>query len=316
MEFAKKALLVFVSGLGALLLTEILLQTYVTHVARQGKLFQTAVDTGWATIPNYHLVRRNAAGLNWTIDTDAGGLRNLPAKGHPSHTLLILGDSFAFGEGVNIEDRFDRHLGDALPAFRFINTGTMGFGTDQEYVIGRRYFGSLGEGDAVLLLFYINDFFDVLRRRFALRSKPYFERRGGELVLRAPELGFREWLRDRSYLAALLGRAVEPRQNDHWDFAESANIVREVMGRMRREIGAGVRLVLAYHGSTPEFDMPKSFTGAMFCGLADVCIDLNSALTPGRAHFLPDGHWTAEGHARVGSLLAAELGDARNSAAQ
>jgi len=49
---------------------------------------------------------------------------------------LILGDSLSFGEGIDIKDRFDVRMLSFLPATRVINTGTMGYGTDQECALG------------------------------------------------------------------------------------------------------------------------------------------------------------------------------------
>jgi hypothetical protein len=88
---------------------------------------------------------------------------------------LVLGDSLAFGEGVEIKDRFDVKLRSALPGTRIINTGTMGYGTDQEYLVFQNWKHLLEPGDVVLIVLNESDYFDVLRRRFLGRAKPYVE---------------------------------------------------------------------------------------------------------------------------------------------
>jgi hypothetical protein len=216
-------------------------------------------------------------------------------------------DSFAFGEGVNIDDRFDSTVARAMPDARIINTGTMGFGTDQEYVIAKPYLSALKEGDTVIVLFYQNDFFDVLRRRFALRSRPYFERQGDRFLLKLPGSTWRDWLRDQSYIASLVGRLLEPPASSHWNFAKASSIIGEVLNLLRQQMQAGVILVIAHHGRNSELALPKELSGANFCGLADVCIDIDPVLVSAADDFLPDGHWSAKGHAAVGRLLAQKL---------
>jgi hypothetical protein len=92
------------------------------------------------------------------------------------YKILILGDSLSFGEGVDIKDRFDVKMLPSLPGARIINTGTMGYGTDQEYVTFQNWKHLLESGDTVLIMLNASDYFDVLRRRFAGRAKPYVEK--------------------------------------------------------------------------------------------------------------------------------------------
>ena len=79
----------------------------------------------------------------------------------------------SFGEGIDIKDRFDVKMLSSLPSARVINTGTMGYGTDQEYVAFQNWKHILEPGDTVLIVLNQSDYFDVLRRRFFGRAKPY-----------------------------------------------------------------------------------------------------------------------------------------------
>ncbi len=88
--------------------------------------------------------------------------------------VLIVGDSFAFGEGVNIDDRFDLIIRRQNPAVSIVNVGVMGYGTDQQMIAARPYLRTLRADDILIVLTHQSDFFDILRRKFSGRSKPWF----------------------------------------------------------------------------------------------------------------------------------------------
>jgi hypothetical protein len=122
---------------------------------------------GWSNAPNLLTKRVNAAGNEWTIRTDQNGQRLIEQNPRsPRNKILILGDSLSFGEGVDIEYRFDVQMLSSLPGTAVVNTGTMGYGPDQEYVAFQNWKQILGTGDAVLIVLNESDYFDVLRRRF------------------------------------------------------------------------------------------------------------------------------------------------------
>lgn len=292
----------------AILLVEFSLQIYVNVVAERGKLFRPNKITGWSTLGNLKISRLNAAGKNWFIETGENGQRVVPVSSTKySSTLLILGDSFAFGEGVDIEDRFDLVLSKELGGIQIINTGTMGYGTDQQYLSSHRYLEQLQSGDVVLVLFYQNDFYDVLRRRSSLRAKPVFKLADQELVLVPPKITWREYTRDKSYLMSILGRFWEPTQSDHWDFELANEILEYLFSKIGSELPENVSSILAYHGETGDFYIPEKYSGANFCIFFDRCIDLDEHLFGHSEFFLPDGHWTKEGHSIVGKAISSEL---------
>jgi lysophospholipase L1-like esterase len=110
------------------------------------------IDDGFATI--------NSLGLR-------GREVTLPRpKDH--FRLVVLGDSIAFGWGVDDDDTFcsrlEQMLADKVPGRKVevVNTGVSGYDTEQEAALFER-FGARLQPDLVLVAFYYNDLFPYLR---------------------------------------------------------------------------------------------------------------------------------------------------------
>lgn len=311
MRWIAKLSIVLTFVVVALVLAEGALQLYVTKIGGQGRMFSVDQTVGWRPLPMLKLTWLNAAGQEWRIETDKNGQRILDAPAHPKRTILILGDSFAFGEGVDIEDRFDQKIRAAISDAHIINTGVMGFGTDQQYLAARPFFWDLTSNDMVLVMFNRTDFFDVQRRRFTQRSKPYFEKAASGYELRGPKISMFDIARERSYLARLLARAIEPSEEPieivRLDDRKATEIIQSILVRIRLEIPRGVPIVLAYNGDRSDHVLAKEYSGAQFCNLVDLCIDLDVPLARSPTSFLPDGHWSAHGNAAAGDAIAKGL---------
>lgn len=302
-----RALLAIGAMLTILILEELALRGYQAYVARQPALIRLDHLTGWSHIPRLSATRINSSGRVWHIETDELGHRILAQRNAERPKLLILGDSFAFGEGVDIEDRFDsKMIGWGLP-WHVINTGVMGFGTDQEYAVLTQWRKMLRAGDMVLLLFYQNDFYDVLRTRSSLRAKPYLVWSPEGALIRPPDIGWMDHAREWFYLAALVGRALEPWTMGSIDIERSVMTIRSIIAKLKQELPAGVELSLAFHGAHDDFGVVIEQSGQSFCDLVDVCINLDKVLEGDRSNYLADRHWSANGHASVARLLLSRL---------
>lgn len=287
---------------------EAALRLYASYVTKRDRLFRSDAQTGWSNEPNLLTTRVNAAGEKWVIRTDQNGQRLIEQNPRARHKILILGDSLSFGEGIDIEDRFDVKMLSSLLGARVINTGTMGYGTDQEYVAFRNWKHVLDTGDTILIVLNQSDYFDVLRRRFFGRAKPYFEKVDGSYVLRPPQIGLLERWSDWSRLASVIARFIESTVPESLDPSQSIEIIRFILGRIREEAPRGVRVVLAHQG-TRDFLEPKlGLSSTVFCQFANVCIDLDNVLAD-PVHLLPDGHWSRSGHQAVAQALLTALRD-------
>lgn len=282
---------------------EAALRIYASYIGKPARLFRSDLQTGWSNAPNLRTTLINAAGEEWSIKTDENGQRLISQHPGATSKILILGDSLSFGEGIDIKERFDVKLLSFLPSARVINTGTMGYGTDQEFVAFRNWKHVLEPGDTVLILLNESDYLDVLRRRFIGWAKPYFETFHGSLVLRPPSIRLLERWSDWSLAARVAARFFgESSGEQNSDLGQSIEIIRFILGRIRDESPSGVRVVLAHQG-TRDFLGPKlNLSSTIFCKFADACIDLDDALSD-PIHLLPDGHWSASGHTAVAQAL-------------
>ncbi|MGH6898439.1 MAG: hypothetical protein ACREJ5_18120 [Geminicoccaceae bacterium] len=309
------ALLVVLSlalGLAAL---EAAGQVFVTAIAKRGKLFQPDLELGWSLLPNLDLVRSNANGDPWHIATDAAGIRGPSAWPDDGRTrLLVLGDSFAFGEGVALAARFDTLLQERIPDLAIVNLGVMGYGPDQQFIRARPWKPTLRRGDVLLLLTYGNDFYDLARTRHGGRSKPWIEESDGRFLEHKPAIDAFDLLRDRSYVYTLLTRSLARLSTSErtdqrlktvgelyrkWVLQEAGDLVRR-----------GVAVVIVHHGDT-VFELPFDVE-AMFertCVAVSGCLALDGDLAghPRDEVFLEDGHWAAGGHRIAAEQIAAYL---------
>lgn len=194
-RFALKAGLVLAGLILGLLLSEVIFRLVPVSGYDPGEmdagLIQYDERLGWRHQSNW-------SGMHHHIDftagyhTDPRGFRKTgqPAKGAP---VLVLGDSFTFGIGVQDQETFSARLQERLPQQRFLNAGVIGYSTDQELL----YLDNLLLGlksDSILLVVYLgNDLIDNLRRIpiQAQRQKPFFVLEDGkELMLKNSPVPF------------------------------------------------------------------------------------------------------------------------------
>lgn len=113
-------------------------------------------------------------GYFWHHRTDRRGFRNPPEAQDTS--LLVLGDSFVYGHGVEEEETLTAYLRSehGRPAY---NMGRQGHCLYQQYVLLRLYTERF-QPDDVALIVYFNDFHDLTVYRTAeqIRTRPEVDR--------------------------------------------------------------------------------------------------------------------------------------------
>jgi hypothetical protein len=148
---------------------------------------------GWSLDPRAHMVTDvTERGFPTHIDVNALGLREHEVaveKPRGRRRVLIVGDSFVFGSGLEADERFSALLDAALPAgFEVINAGIPGWGNDQELLFYETVLRPL-DADVVVLTFTGSN--DVVNNALAGAlieggTKPRFALAGDSLVLTPP----------------------------------------------------------------------------------------------------------------------------------
>ena len=155
-------------------------------------IFEHDDEIGWKLAPN---VDASLSALEYAIRvrTDAMGLRT---SGHSDtwrsvpRRVLVSGDSFAFGWGVEGDEMLSARLQDGLAArgvqTAVLTAGVPGYSTDQHYLLWRRLEPQLGP-EAVVLLLSDNDpppdNASSASMDGAIYSKPFFHVTNGALEL-------------------------------------------------------------------------------------------------------------------------------------
>ena len=91
-----------------------------------------------------------------TVTTNSLGFRSKELEvGKP--VIALLGDSIAFGYGVENDETLGANLSMLIPSYTILNTGTPGYNIRQERALYQEKIKEL-DPDALILVFYWNDF--------------------------------------------------------------------------------------------------------------------------------------------------------------
>ncbi len=173
------------SLLVGLLLGEVLLSWIKPQLYRRPRVWQFDRELGWAHIPRASgwLVKPEFE-VEYHINAD--GLRDRKYKREKAaqiYRLLVFGDSFAEGWGVQLEESVSKQLEKmgqgtgGKAGFEVINFGVAGYGTDQEMLLFQKL-GQFYQPDRVLVFFYANDLLNnALPRGIGAErgNKPFFK---------------------------------------------------------------------------------------------------------------------------------------------
>lgn len=265
---------------------------------------------GWRYVPDV-AVRHTTDEFDVAVRIGANGFREQASLPSRSPDVLVFGDSFGFGWGVEASETFSARLEGEL-GIAVWNLSVSGYSVDQELLLFRERARFLPQDVAcapklVLVLSCGNDLLEALTDRAYGKGKPRFVLAHGELEL--TNVPVREgWLERHSRLWRSLAKSVYERRKPEYTPAENEagrDLVARMLATFAREARAlGARFVVV----TTE----DRWLGARLDGLGVEHFDLERELAAAAARgdaitFPRDGHWTAAGHALVARLLAREL---------
>jgi lysophospholipase L1-like esterase len=146
----------------------LLVPEYLTSPHPQGMYISDQVR-GYALAPDFHASLKSPE-FQTSISTNSQGLREreLGPKAPGTFRVLVLGDSFVFGQGVDAELAFPRLLESELAKYRpdiktqVINAGVPGYGTDQEFALLQELGWSYSPDLVIVNMFAGNDVNDNL----------------------------------------------------------------------------------------------------------------------------------------------------------
>ena len=269
-------------------------------------------ELGWAHRRGFEaLFSRREFSTHVRISPD--GLRDAsyPLDRTDAQRLLVLGDSFGWGYGIEREDRFDEILELRHGNWEIINASVSGYGTDQQLIYLRTR-GLAYRPDVVLLLLYRNDFANNSAAVQYYTNKPYFVLQDNQLKLQNTPVP-RPYLTQRvaRWIGGtyLIGRAMQGAirltrsfyGNDlksrsqgptETSFLLTRRIVDEIH-TVSRSIGADFVLVSVPMDAAPRDALAEQARQSGFSYLP-----LDKAFQIGGAGLvLPnDGHWNERGH--------------------
>ena len=293
------------------------------HLTQHTRGVQYHPQYGWRGIPNVSKVgpqwgrkqpgRTTSNGwrdTEWTRDKPPGTRR-----------ILCLGDSFTFGVLVDYGERFTEQLEQILPGTEVLNLGATAYGTDQELRVLEEEGLSYRPDIVVVTAFLGNDLEDIrYEKRFGW-PKPRYRLNAGELELIEPEWSLGIALRSSFYLGEIAARALDrfrPRSVFAQDVeaAEAPELfvaLTQRMAALSRQHDAHFLVVLVYSQYRREKGGPNEREREVLERLEAAgihaldTIDLFTYRWKADDDYARDGHWNAQGHAKLARALEAEL---------
>jgi len=231
--------------------------------------------------------------------------------------MLVLGDSFGWGFGVEHHERFSEILESRHPDWEIINASVSGYGTGQQWL----YLSERGiqyRPDVVLLLFYENDYGDIVDNEVCRYYKPYFLMGEGGLELRNVPVPTstikqrlerfvygRTWLYSKLY-ALLAAEDPNPYRWAPGKFVVTVEILKR-MDALCREKGARFTVV-----SVPMVDPKRREFLEKVCkahGILHLALDHDFSRVRERTTFPSDRHWSRIGHRHAAKFIERFLGE-------
>jgi hypothetical protein len=206
---------------------------------------------GWALKAN---VRDVAVGDGKRLNSNARGLRGRRDHAYekPAGTtrIVVLGDSFTFGEDVDDTETYSAQLEALLPGVEVLNLGVHGYGHDQMLIYLREE--GLKYNPDVVLLGFLSD--DMERNVLGFRdyAKPRFVLEGGALVLRgSPVPPPEETMAAEAWRSRFVDLLSLLRSRYRWRSGRTSEETRDVSLALLDEIArvsaaAGARPAFAY----------------------------------------------------------------------
>jgi hypothetical protein len=249
-------------------------------------------------------------------------------------SVLHVGDSMVFGQGVNEEDTFVARLAALRPGEDEINAAIPGTAPDEYVVMMRHWLDHAAVQQVVLYLFEGNDFSGLDTRHACTGWQPLFSYAPDGVSLRpratallkgrqllagpVPQVvtSLAPWSRIAGHVVALMSdfqrRDLEVEEADEVRLEHLRLLLESARQTLAaRHIALAVVYLPGNHGAGKPYDSPHRMIDvvrSLGIPLADATGVIDAARTQGQSLFGPDGsHFNPTGHALLATWLAEEL---------
>jgi hypothetical protein len=296
---------------------------------------------GYALRPRLD-VRYETEDFSTRVTTNSAGYRD-DEESLDNPDLLILGDSFAFGWGVEDGETAEKRLEGLLPGLRILNMAVPGYGTLHHYLQLENFLATHSEAPREVVIFlYRNDIMDLVHPHYPVW--PGLRKDGGKVLITHPREAkdLEEVARcqeryrwgaawRKSYVCDLAAEAFFPQKD----------VLSELMLQHREKINPfpgtpvspyegfdytlrklrrlcdshGIDLYALFVPSYDEVETGEEVSDSQFIAdragaLGIPFIDPIEKLTL-EDYYSLDGHWTAGGHLKAAQVLEESLREAK-----
>lgn len=278
------------------------------------KFWQYDSLLGWSHIP---LVTgsQTISGASVEIKTNSKKLRGdeFEYARNAKTRILILGDSFAWGFGVNKNKRFSEIIESKNNNLELINAAVAGYSTDQQLIYyineGYKY-----EPDYVLLLFCENDFLGNTLSQIHWYNKPFYRYENAKLTLKGIAVPrqssyqkLRKILSGSSYLISFILKRIttlnaKSYSIKNFSFSDAAILTEGIIKQLNDACRTNKAQLLLVGIPMPreETDLLSSVARKYSFGFLDLSLYFKNEKD---YVLLNDGHWNSKGHAIAGEAI-------------
>lgn len=333
------ALSLIVAALGAEWAARMLFPEWAPRTGTVTQFWRYDSRYGWSHVPNAR-GRFASFGFDTMVTTNSVGFRGreIVQKKDPATTLvLVLGDSYVWGFGVQDDEVFTSRMERICPGIEAVNFGVSGYSTDQELLLYRDK-GAAYSPDVVVLVLAENDYGDNARSKvYVYYHKPTFIFDGDRLVLindPVPQsnllLRTLAQIAQRSYVLTQLNRSIEVLARGAGAAPSAAPAQRQTKATFAparpfpRTAGQAITVRLVRELATAVRSTGSQFVVVFTDGQGDDARELARAVADpdivyvylddvfraagsGDLHLPQDFHWNAAGHALVAQTVTRAL---------
>ena len=268
---------------------------------------------GWRLRPN---LRDFRSGGQPAVISNSKGMRDGREfsfqKQNGMRRMVVLGDSFTFGQGVEQDEAWPAHLQMSLPKWEVLNMAVHGYGTDQQLLM-LKHEGVKYHPDVVIVGFFVEN---VYRNGLAFRdfAKPMFVLENGALRLTntpvpSPEAVLAETRGERPlsfaahFFSRRFGRAygsetLGPTSGDDYLLRLTRSILDEMHAAASDNSARLMVVAIPYSSFSPSLKIEGSLAEwADGCGVPT--LNLRESLDRAQQETgepMYDSHFTARGH--------------------